>query len=191
MNTPAIFVILAVNVLAFVGLNFDEGQWLDPLVLWPLGQGFQIWQVLSYGFLHAGLLHIVLNMFGLLMFGTPLERAWGALNFVSYYFFCIVCAGLTQLAFSAVTGSAAPTVGASGGIFGLLLAFALRYPEARIFLVFLPVPIPARIFVLLYAAVELGLGVSGTDQGVAHFAHLGGMVGGFIYLQFVGGLSRR
>ena len=96
----------------------------------------------------------------------------------------VIAAGLTQLAVTAVTGNLYPTVGASGGVFGVLLAYAVYFPRNRLFLIFLPIPIPARVFVVIYAAIELFLGVTGTQEGVAHFAHLGGAVGGFLLLQY-------
>ena len=96
----------------------------------------------------------------------------------------MIAAGLTQLAVTAVTGDLYPTVGASGGVFGVLLAYAVYFPRNRLFLIFLPIPIPARVFVVIYAALELFLGVTGTQEGVAHFAHLGGLAGGALLLAY-------
>ena len=186
MRTPVLYLLIAVNAIVYFGLQQIEWPPLELMPLWPVGKGFESWQLITYAFLHGSVLHIGMNMFGLWMFGLDLEEDWGSIRFLSYYLFCVVSAGLTQLAFAAWTGTDAPTVGASGGVFGILLAFALRYPERRVLLLIPPIPMPARVFVVLYAAVELFLGVTGTQAGVAHFAHLGGMLGGLIYLSIVG-----
>jgi membrane associated rhomboid family serine protease len=123
-------------------------------------------------------------MFALYMFGGPLEQVFGARRYIAYYLACVVSAAVTQLLFAHLSGDVYPTVGASGGVFGLLLAFAIYFPHTRIMLLFPPIPMPARAFVLLYAAIELVLGVTGTQQGVAHFAHLGGMAGGYAMLRW-------
>jgi membrane associated rhomboid family serine protease len=115
----------------------------------------------------------------------------GAQRYLIYYFVCVVSAAITQLVFAMVAGVVYPTVGASGGVFGLLLAYAMYFPNNRIMLLFPPIPMPARMFVALYAALELFLGVSGAEGGVAHFAHLGGLVGGFALLRHWRGSSRR
>ena len=105
-------------------------------------------------------------------------------RYVWYYLVCVVSAAIAQLLVAAMTGLFYPTVGASGGVFGLLLAYAMYFPNNRIVLLFPPIPMPARVFVVLYAVLELYLGVTGTQEGVAHFAHLGGMVGGFVMLRY-------
>ncbi len=127
---------------------------------------------------HGGMLHLAFNMFALYMFGGAIEQVFGTRRYVTYYVACVVSAALTQLVFAAVSGGIYPTVGASGGIFGLLLAYAMYFPNNRVMLIFPPIPMPARTFVLFYALAELFLGVTGTQEGVAHFAHLGGMIGG-------------
>jgi membrane associated rhomboid family serine protease len=120
-------------------------------------------------------------MLGLAVFGAPVERALGAGRYLAYYFACVIAAAFTQLIVQWAAGSFSPTVGASGAVFGLLLAYAWLFPHHRIFLLFPPVPVPARVFAGGYAAIELLLGL-GTSSGVAHFAHLGGMLGGFALL---------
>jgi len=160
-----------------------------PLALWPLGAGavggasFAPWQLVTYAFLHGNLLHLAFNMFALYMFGSAIERVFGARRYLAYYFVCVVSAAATQLVFALVTGGLYPTVGASGGVFGLLLAYGIYFPNNRVMLLFPPIPLPARVFVLVYAALELFLGVTGTQEGVAHFAHLGGMIGGYALLR--------
>jgi len=117
------------------------------------------------------------------MFGVPVERYVGALKLYACYFAAVVTAALTQLIVPPLMGApAVPTVGASGGVFGLLLAYAVLFPQAKVALLLLPIPLPARVFATLYAALELFLGVTGTQSGVAHFAHLGGLVGAALVL---------
>lgn len=149
------------------------------LALWPLQSGrFEPWQMLSYGFLHGGFNHLFLNMFALWMFGLPIERIWGSRRFAFYYVVCIVGAAITQLVVQQLSGEFYPTIGASGAVFGLLLAYGVMFPDSRIFLIFLPVPIKAKWFVLIYGGLELVLGVTQSLSQIAHFAHLGGLVFG-------------
>lgn len=175
--------LIAANAAVFL-LQFGAPGLLRAFALWPVGAGFEPWQLLSYAFLHGSLTHIAFNMFALYMFGGPVERVFGPRRYLAYYFVCVLSAALVQLLTAAVTGAVYPTVGASGGIFGLLLAYAIYFPHNRVMLIFPPIPMPARVFVVVYAALELFLGVTGTEEGVAHFAHLGGLVGGFIMLRY-------
>ena len=156
--------------------------------LWPLGQGFLPWQVVSYAFLHGSVGHLFFNMLGLWMFGAELERVWGQKRFIQFYAASVLAAAAAQLLVTALSGSVYPTVGASGGLFGLLLAFGMTFPQ-RTILLFFVVPVPARMLVVLYGAYELYQGVYGTQAGVAHFAHLGGMLGGFLMIRFWRGQS--
>jgi membrane associated rhomboid family serine protease len=150
---------------------------LSPaLALWPFDSGFFApWQLVTYGFLHGSFNHLFFNMFAVWMFGTYLEKAWGIQRFTTYYMVCVIGAGVMQLLVQQIEGGVYPTIGASGGVFGLLLAYGVMWPENRIFLIFLPVPIKAKWFVLIYGAAELIFGVTGSMPGIAHFAHLGGM----------------
>ncbi len=165
---------------------------INAFALWPLaaahasgGQvSFQLWQLVTYAFLHGSLMHLAFNMFALYMFGSAMERVFGPRRYLAYYLVCVLSAALAQLVTSALTGAVYPTIGASGGVFGLLLAYAMYFPHSRIMLLFPPIPMPARVFVLVYAGLELLLGVTGTQEGVAHFAHLGGLVGGYLMLRF-------
>lgn len=143
-----------------------------------LGKLF-IWQLASYMFLHGGFWHIFFNMFVLWMFGTRLEGTWGTQEFVKYYFLTGVAAGIANVFWN--FGSPIPTIGASGAIYGLLAAFALFYPEEPIYLYFL-FPIKAKYFALILGAIEF-LSAYGED-GIAHVAHLGGMVAGFFYIRY-------
>jgi membrane associated rhomboid family serine protease len=119
----------------------------------------------------------------LVSFGRELEAWWGSKAFLRFWIASVLSAALVQLSVTAATGSTQATVGASGGLFGLLLGFAMMFPKRRILLLIPPIPMPAWLFVLLFGALELYLGVSGTASGIAHFAHLGGMLGGFWMLQ--------
>lgn len=157
--------------------------------LWPLASAFpefRPWQLLTYGFLHdvRGLTHILFNMFGLWMFGRDLERLMGAQRFLIYYLTCIVGAGIVQLIVANLQGGVYSTVGASGGVFGILLAYAMAFPNRTVVLLIPPIPMKAKYFVLFYGLLELYLGVSGRAPGIANFAHLGGMLFGFILLQY-------
>jgi len=150
---------------------------LDWFALWPTGSGkFWPWQLVTYAFLHGNLLHIFMNMFALFMFGRALEMYWGGRRLVLFFLVCVLSAALTQLLVEGPAGHE-PTIGASGGVFGVLLAFAWYFPRQRLFVIPIPIPIPAWLFVTFYALIELLYGVTGTEAGVAHFAHLGGMLG--------------
>jgi membrane associated rhomboid family serine protease len=158
------------------------------LALWPPGgfeSRFEPWQIVTYAFLHANFAHIFFNMLGLYMFGSEVERLFGSRQYLVYYLVCVVSAALSHLAINAWMGAPPyPTVGASGGVYGLLLAFGVYFPHRRVLLLFPPIPMPARIFVIVFAVVELALGVTGTAAGIAHFAHLGGMLGGWFLIQY-------
>ena len=164
---------------------------IDPLsvfALWPPGNfesNFEPWQLVTYSFLHGGLAHIFFNMLALYMFGGEIERLFGSRFYTQYYFACVVAAALCHLIVTALMGAPqVPMVGASGGIYGLLLAFGIYCPHRRVMLLFPPIPMPARIFVFGFAALELLLGITQTAAGVAHFAHLGGMLGGWLMIQY-------
>jgi membrane associated rhomboid family serine protease len=181
---PVTQTLVIVNVLVFL-LELAGGDALiDSFALWPLGDEFQPWQVLSYAFLHANWWHLLLNMFGVWVFGSDLERLWGARRYLAYYLICVVAAAITQLLFAAVTGDYYPTIGASGAVFGLLLAFALYFPRRTIVLLIPPIPMPAWLFALIYGVVELVSGITDLAADVAHFAHLGGMLGGFLAIVY-------
>ncbi|KAF1687735.1 rhomboid family intramembrane serine protease [Pseudoxanthomonas broegbernensis] len=152
------------------------------------GQNFQPWQLLTYGFLHGSFGHLLFNMLALYMFGAPLELTWGTRRFLAYYLICVAGAGLCQLAvgwWTVSQGAAAyPTLGASGGVFGLLLAYGMLFPNQRVMLLFPPIPMKARTFVIVFGALELLLGFTGWQPGVAHFAHLGGMLFGWLVIRY-------
>jgi membrane associated rhomboid family serine protease len=130
-------------------------------------------------------------MFALYMFGSAIEQVFGARRYLVFYFVAVVSAAITQLIVAVLLHGVYPTIGASGGVFGLLLAYAMYFPRNRVMLLFPPVPMSARTFVVVYAVIELLLGVTNTQSSVAHFAHLGGMVGGYLLLRFWRGGIRR
>jgi membrane associated rhomboid family serine protease len=152
--------------------------------LWPLGSGrFLPWQPLTYAFLHGSMLHLFFNMLGLWMFGTELERLWGQRRYLQFLLAGVLAAAAAQLLVTWLTDSPVPTVGASGGLFALLLAFGMLFPNRVIMPLFPPIPMKARTFVIVFGLIELTLGITG-GGGVAHFAHLGGMVGGFLMIRY-------
>jgi membrane associated rhomboid family serine protease len=179
--------LLFANVVVFVLQELAADGLTTHFALWPLGQfaspfgvvGFQPWQLLTSAFLHGGLMHLAFNMYGLYLFGSMVENAIGSRRFAVLYLASVLTAGIVQLLVvtAAIESGVVPTVGASGGVFGVMLAFAWLFPHARLMLVFPPIPMKAWVLVTLYAIFELTNGVLRTASGVAHFAHLGGMLG--------------
>lgn len=196
---PVTRALLIANVAIFVLQQWFDEWLIVNFALWPLGPhqvygvengvvlrvGFEIWQVVTYGFLHGSVMHIAFNMLALWMFGGPIERLFGSRPFAVYYLVCVIGAAAAQLiVVSFFTGGFYPTLGASGGVMGLLLAFGMMYPQARVMALLIPVPMPAWLFVILYGVMELIFGITRTQSGVAHFAHLGGMVVGWVLILY-------
>lgn len=200
---PVIITLLFANCFLFLVQQSPEfnDYLIRWLALWPLGgpdvmrgpyglyrvPDFQIWQVFTYGFLHGGFAHIFFNMFALWMFGSQIERTWGSQRLLVYYVVCVIGAGLVQLVvttLAAQEGQVYPTLGASGGVFGILLAFGMMFPNQRILLLIPPIPLKAKWFVLIYGVIELWAGITGTEAGIAHFAHLGGMLVGLLLILY-------
>lgn len=185
MKISAVKSLVAANVLVFVVQSMSNGALDQPFALWPLQpldgvSYFRPWQIITYAFLHStgNITHLLFNMLGLWMFGAEIERYLGPRRLLACYFASVVTAALSQLFVPMLFGAPpSPTIGASGGVFGLLLAYAFLFPTRKVVPLIPPIPMPAWLFATLYAAVELFLGVTGTLSGVAHFAHLGGMVG--------------
>ena len=149
--------------------------------LWPLDSGlFYPWQLVTYIFLHANWMHIFFNMFALWLFGQGIENLWGTKRFTIYFFVTGIGAAIIQL----LIGGNAPVIGASGAIFGILLAFGMMFPDQYIILLFPPIPIKAKYFVIIYGGIELVSGVGNFNVGIAHFAHLGGMLFGYIMIRY-------
>lgn len=210
--------LLIVNIVAFLityilGKNASGGYVLNDLLglHFFMASDFQVYQLITYMFMHGGFEHIIFNMFALWMFGCVVERVWGPKKFLFYYIACGLGAGLFQelaqtIQFYFTASEQFPeltisqlwtighnsadvlngwtTVGASGAIYGILLAFGMIFPEERIFIFPLPIPIKAKYFVIGYAAIELVSAIATTGDGVAHIAHLGGMVVGFFMIRY-------
>lgn len=182
-----IFALLIANGLVFALQQMNAEFMLVNFALWPATDPrspFMPWQLLTYGFLHGNTTHIFFNMFGLWMFGRDLEQFMGSQRFLIYFLVCVVGAGGIQLIVAGMQGGLYPTVGASGGVFGILLAYGLTFPNRIVVPLFPPIPMRAITFVIVYGLLELYLGVSGGAPGIANFAHLGGMLFGFLLLRY-------
>jgi membrane associated rhomboid family serine protease len=185
MKFTAVKILVVANVLVFL-LQGLANDWMEiTLALWPLQPidghvYFQPWQIITYAFLHDthNILHILFNMWQLWMFGAEIERYVGPRRLLACYFASVVTAAIAQLVVPILFGApSGPTLGASGGVFGLLLAYAMLFPNRKVVLLIPPIPMPAWLFATIFACLELFFGVTGTLSGIAHFAHLGGMVG--------------
>jgi membrane associated rhomboid family serine protease len=185
MKSTAVKTLIIANVVVLLCQYLSNGV-VDMLFgLWPLqavdgGHYFHVWQIVTYAFLHSTtqINHLLFNMLGLWMFGAEVERYVGTRRLLACYFASVVSAALCQLFVPALLGAEpGPTIGASGGVFGLLLAYAYLFPKRKVIPLIPPIPMPAWLFATLYAGVELVLGVTGSQASVAHFAHLGGMIG--------------
>jgi membrane associated rhomboid family serine protease len=189
--SPTIKALIWTNIAMFVA------AWLMPSLTQYLGlrpddvvTRFYLWQPVTYLFLHAGFFHILFNMLALWMFGVELERLWGTRFFLKYYFLTGVGAAFTTilLAFLPLGHLSlllrfVPTVGASGAIYGLLLAYALYFPDRQLFMFPIPIPITAKYFVMILGGIALLSSMSASQGGVANIAHLGGLAFGYLYLR--------
>jgi membrane associated rhomboid family serine protease len=198
MKISAVIVLIGANVLVFVLQGQSPARIDELFALWPLQPldgkvYFQPWQIISYAFLHGNVTHIGFNMLGLWMFGAEIERYVGPKRLLACYFASVVTAALTQLFIPMLFNAPpAPTIGASGGVFGLLLAYALMFPTRKVVPLIPPIPMPAWLFATIYAGIELFLGVTGTLSGIAHFAHLGGMIGSaLVVMQWRRAITRK
>ena len=194
--------LLFANLAVFLLQQFVGDPMVVHFALWPLGDarpviaangffviGFEPWQLVTYAFLHGGALHIGFNMLALWMFGGPLERLWGSAAFTVYYFAAVIGAAILQLSVIGAVplgGVFYPTIGASGGVFALLVGYGMMFPHRRVMLLFPPIPMPAWLLVILYGGAEVVLGLlsSRADVGIAHFAHVGGMLTGLVIIQY-------
>ncbi len=193
---PVIKFLLIANVAVFLliklvgGLTYQgEGQ-LSSVVteyfaLWPFEINFFPWQLITYQFMHFDFFHLLFNMLALWMFGVEIEHMWGSRKFGTYYILCGIVAGITHLIVTPLlSAKLGPTIGASGSIMGVLLAFGMTFPTRPVLMFPIFFPIPARYFVILYAGLDLMNGLFATNSGIAHFAHLGGALGGFLLIKF-------
>ncbi|HFA51499.1 MAG TPA: rhomboid family intramembrane serine protease [Bacteroidetes bacterium] len=184
--------LLIMNVLVYFGtLVFMGDNRLLLAVFYPTSDYFQPYQIVTYMFMHGTITHLFFNMFGLIIFGPAIEQAWGPRKFLFYYFFTAIGALLLQWFVQFIemkTGGAItinnPMLGASGAIFGLLAAFGMQYPNVTLRLIFPPIPMKAKYFVIGYAAIELFMGLGNFQSGVAHFAHLGGAIFGVLLILY-------
>ncbi|MDP1864116.1 MAG: rhomboid family intramembrane serine protease [Thiobacillus sp.] len=188
---PITFTLILINVLVYALALATGPDIVRTFALWPPGSGgaFHVWQLITYSFLHGSLLHLTFNMIAIWMFGAALEKRWNDLRYLLTYLLSVAIAAMTQIAVSGYfLHATGPVIGASGGVFGLLLAYAMYFPNRVISFIFLPfIQVRTRTFVIGYGVVELILGVTNTAAGVAHFAHLGGLFGGWLAVQYFRG----
>lgn len=206
-NIPtAVKNIIIINILVMIMMSLNETFMLEKFALfYPTSPFFHWWQPVTHMFLHGGFGHLFFNMYALFIFGSVLERVWGVKKFLLFYFVTGIGAaavhiGVQWIQMQAYMNAAAeggmvaiqaihalkmtPTVGASGAIYGVLMGYAMLYPDSVLTLIFPPISLKAKWFVLIFAAIELALGVFGTRAGIAHFAHLGGLIFGFILIMY-------
>lgn len=203
---PAVKNIIIINILVMIMTSLREGFMIEHFALfYPTSPFFRWWQPVTHLFMHGGFMHIFFNMYAVYIFGSVLERIWGTKKFLIYYFVtglgaALVHTGVEWLQMQYWMGAAAegnaaafshihalkmtPTVGASGAVFGLLMGYAMLYPDSIMSLIFPPISMKAKWFVLIYAAIELVTGITGTGAGIAHFAHLGGLIFGFLLIYY-------
>jgi len=177
--------LIIVNVVIFIlcALTLPGQALYEYLALWPFPHT-RFWQLVSYGFLHGGLLHLAFNMIGFWIFGRVVERQWGSIRYLVYYFVCVFGAAVASLYTSYMLGHTQITVGASGGVLGLVLAFGLMFPDARLVLFPIPYPVKAKWALVGFVVVSVVLIATDTLPRIAHYAHLGGMVSGWILIQY-------
>ncbi len=189
---PVLKNLLMINVGVFaLQLLFQSGFTFggEPIIYWftetfylfPLGMGFMPWQLVTYMFLHGGLMHLLFNMLMLWMFGMELENIWGSRKFLLFYLAAGVAAGLANLFIAPLFSSPGPTIGASGGVYAVLVAFAMLFPNRYVYVMAL-LPVRAKYLITGFILLEVFNGVSGTMDGIAHIAHLGGAVIGAIWV---------
>lgn len=192
--------LVAINILMFIATLVNENFMVANFAMfYPASPFFKPWQILTHMFMHGGFWHIFFNMYSLLMFGSILERSLGPKKYLIFYFVTglgavalhtgvewlqarvFIANGIAQ-AYQQLLVT--PTLGASGAIYGVLIGFAMLYPQARLILIFPPIPVKAKWLVIIFAATELFFGINGIQEGVAHFAHLGGMLFGWLLIRW-------
>lgn len=192
--------LVAINILMFIATLVNENFMVANFAMfYPASPFFKPWQILTHMFMHGGFWHIFFNMYSLLMFGSILERSLGPKKFLIFYFVTGLGAvalhtGVEWMQARVFIANGAvdayqrllmtPTLGASGAIYGVLIGFAMLYPQARLTLIFPPIPMTAKWLVIIFAAIELFFGINGIQEGVAHFAHLGGMLFGWLLIRW-------
>ncbi|ALI03246.1 DUF1751 domain-containing protein [Pseudomonas sp. FW306-02-F02-AA] len=182
--------LIVLNFAAFLLEMSDPNRIVSEFALWPLSPAdadqppFYLWQMVTYSVLHANVTHLAFNMLGLYMFGRDVERTLGRVRLVTLYLASVVSGAVVQVVVALLSLHSHPTIGASAGVFGLLVSYAMLFPTRRVMLLFPPIPMPAWVFATAYGLIELFLGVSGTEADVAHFAHIGGMLGAIALLLY-------
>jgi len=183
--------VLIINVIVFVACWLGEARLNSDFMVrnfalfHPLSKYFHWWQPLTYMFMHGGFWHIFVNMYTLVIFGVIVERLIGTRKFLIFYLVCGLCAAAAHVGVASLTGSFnTPTVGASGAIYGVLVAYAMLFPDSRMMLIFPPVVLKAKWLVAIFLVIEIFSGVFGTMDGVAHFAHLGGALAGWLLILY-------
>lgn len=181
--TPAVKALIIASVVVFFlqAVSDDSFVILFGLVPYLFWHQLYLWQILTYQFLHGGIFHILFNMLTLWMFGCDLERRWGTRFFLKYYMICIAGGAILNVLF--LPGQTVPSIGASAGIYGILLAYGLLYPDRVVYFSFL-FPIKMKHLVMIIGAISLYSSISASHSGIAHLAHLGGMVVGYVYLRW-------
>ena len=205
-NIPAaVKNIIIINILIMIMTALNEELMVEMFALfYPTSPFFHWWQPVTHMFMHGGFFHLFFNMYTLFIFGSVLERVWGPRKFLTFYFVTGLGAAaihtgvewiqmqewMTQAAEGSRSALASvhalkmtPTLGASGAIYGILMGYAMLFPDTLLTLVFPPVSLKAKWFVLIFAAIELLTGITGTGGGIAHFAHLGGLIFGYILIR--------
>ncbi len=181
---PAIRALIVVNTVVFLlSMIVGERSFFDLFGLVPLHvvRDRWVWQPVTYLFIHGGLMHLLFNLFALWMFGMPVESQWGEREFLKFFLICGLGAAAASVALA--PHSMVPVIGASGPVYGLLVAFAMLYPDAVVYLYFL-IPVKAAHMAILFGLIEFFAGTTGATPGVARFAHLGGMVTGYVYIRW-------
>lgn len=204
-----VFRLIVVNVIIYILQMFLEGIQVEqtiviaqqtitvnrPAILYFFSltpanviEHFYVWQLCTYMFLHGSFIHLFLNMYALFLFGIPIEHAWGSRKFLIYYFYTGIGAGIVILLFNLFLGGVAyyiPTAGASGAVFGILLAFGIIFPDVELIMLFIPIPIKARFMVMIYGGIEIvSLVFSGGQGNISHIGHIGGLLFGIVYFVF-------
>ena len=190
---PVIKNLLVINISVFILQAFTQagfrvgplllGEWfLQTFALLPIGEGFRVWQLVTYMFLHGDIMYIFFNMFALWMFGIETENLWGSQKFAIFYFACGIGAGLSNLFIAPLFTTVGPTIGASGGVYGVLVAFAMLFPNRMMIIFPLPIPVKAKYLVSFYILIEIWNGFGAMGSGIAHMAHLGGAFVGALWV---------
>lgn len=177
--------ILIINILMWILTELRPDLMFGLFSLYfPTSPHFHFWQPVTHMFMHANFTHLFLNMFSFLMFGCSLERQWGPRKYTLFYFVTGLGAAALQLGVMALSGSHAPMVGASGAVFGILMGYAMLYPDTRLTLIFPPISLKAKWWVVIWIVMEIVNGLLFSGAGVAHFAHLGGMLFGYLLIKY-------